>query len=197
MVHPLPESLRHDDVVQILHDHSLLARILWPDSCPNVQGEPDSFPTTSKFIVEQGRSIYTAILCSLTNGVTCTEELPMGFKITNTFIVARVDQLPEEEQNARSKREAAASNIAPVDCASTCSDYPLFLVEERSVDALKPAMLVMNWKDGEAAVKTQNLLHILSILGESGKDVSSALSYLHGSEGLHSSNLSLEKVKNV
>lgn len=191
--HPLPDTLSHQDVVQILHDHSVLSQILWPHSSTTVRAKTSTVSGTSRFIVGPEGSGYNATISSQTNGVTCVEELPLGFQITITYAVAGRDQVADQIGNDSKDEAASSSSLLHFDTSSL--DRRLYLVEGKSMTAPKPAMLLMKWKDEETVQKTKNLLQVLGFLGENGNDILAALADLNGSTAPADSDTFIEKAK--
>ncbi|KAF2123426.1 hypothetical protein P153DRAFT_361993 [Dothidotthia symphoricarpi CBS 119687] len=193
--YPLPVGFNDEDVIQILHDHSMLSQIFWPHSSTAVRPETDAKPNMSQFIVRSEDSSYKAAISSQKNGVTCTEELPLGFKITITYVVAGWDQFAEE-QSRNSDKDEAASSSSLLEYSASLPNHQLYLVEERSMTALKPAMLLMKWKNEGIVAKTKNLLQVLEDIGGTGKDLLSALADLTSMTTLEDANTLVEKAKN-
>jgi hypothetical protein len=194
--YPLPDSLNSDDVLQILHNHSVLAQIFWPHSSAALQTQPSSTPNMSNFLVGQCKSEFKTTLCSQPDGVVCTEEMPLGMKAIITYVVASRDQLAEE-QNAHSEKGEAVSTSSLLNLSTTPLDHQLYLVEERAATALKPLASFIKVKQTSTLIpKTANLIKVLERMGGPQKDLGSALSELNGAATQVDADISMGKAKN-
>jgi hypothetical protein len=193
-IYPLPHALNDEDVTQILHDHSVLSQILWPHSSAIVRAEASNIPNLSKFTIGSENTSFKATLCSQSDGVTCVEELPIGFKITITYTTASRDQVAIEQSRYSDETEIASSSSS-LHSTTLPLDHRLHLVEEKSLTGLKPAMLFAHWKKEGTIVKTKNLLQVLENLGKSGNDIMSALAELNGMTRLGDASSLIERAK--
>lgn len=100
------------------------------------------------------------------NGVTCIEEMPLGFVATVTYTVSRADA-------DATTSEAEPNLLKP----GTLSDSKLYLEEERTIRALKPILGWINFNDGPI-LKTRNLARLLEEISRNGNDIGSALASL-------------------
>lgn len=114
-------------------------------------------------------SNFKASISSKPDGVVCNEEMPLGFKASIAYVVV------SREQGGNREGIEEASTLAP---HVQAAKQQLFLTEENTVTALKPAMSLLKWKDGPT-LKTKNLLRVLESLGRNGMDVLSALADLN------------------
>lgn len=176
--YPLPDSLNYDDVLEILHNHSVLSQIFWPHSSARVRIQPGSVSSMSNFLIEKDRSEFKASLCSQPDGVTCTEELPLGLKVTTKYVIAGCDQIARE-QSVHDEKGGAVSTSNLLRSPITPLDHQLYLVEQRFATAFKLLTPWIQMKQG-TLTKTENLMEVLKKLGESQKDLISALSDLNG-----------------
>ncbi|CAI9634962.1 unnamed protein product [Alternaria burnsii] len=176
--YPLPDSLGYDDVLEILHNHSVLSQIFWPHSSARVRIQPGSVSNMSNFLIEQGQSEFKVSLCSQPNGITCTEELPLGIKATTKFVIGGCDQIAGE-QTVHDEKGGAVSTSDLLKSPITPLNHQLYLVEQRFVTAFKLLVPWVQIKQGTIP-KTENLMEVLKSLGESQKDLISALSDLNG-----------------
>ncbi|XPS73965.1 hypothetical protein M3J09_006093 [Ascochyta lentis] len=177
--YPISDGLDSGEVVQILHDHSVLAQIFWPHSSATVRAEMNSPPSMSEFVIGQQGSSYKATLCSQENGATCIEELHLGIKVTIVYSVATQDQLSQKEGSSSNKDEAASTSGFS-DFTVCPPDHQLYLVEEKTMTVLKPASFLLGWNEEGIILKTKNLLQVLTNLGETRMGIMSALADLNG-----------------
>jgi hypothetical protein len=132
----------------------------------------------SNFLIEQDQSEFKASLCSQRNGVTCTEELPLGLKVTIKYVIAECDQIAGQ-QSVHDEKGGAVSTSDLLKSPITPLDHQLYLVEQRFATAFKLLTPWIQIKQGTIP-KTENLMEVLKNLGESQKDLISALSDLNG-----------------
>lgn len=132
----------------------------------------------SNFLIEKDRSEFKASLCSQPDGVTCTEELPLGLKVTTKYVIAGCDK-SAREQSVHDEKGGAVSTSDLLRSPITSLDHQLYLVEQRFATAFK---LLTPWIQMKQSTlpKTENLMEVLKKLGESQKDLISALSDLNG-----------------
>ena len=128
----------------------------------------------SRYVLGMNGSNFKASISSKPDGVVCNEEMPLGLKASIAYVVVGRDQLLEEQGGNREGIEEASTLAPHVQAAK----QQLFLIEENTVTALKPAMSLLKWKDGPT-LKTKNLLRVLESLGRNGMDVLSALADLN------------------
>ncbi|KAH6867039.1 hypothetical protein BKA58DRAFT_216526 [Alternaria rosae] len=195
--YPLPDSLNADDILQILHNHSVLSQIFWPHSSATIRTQPSSTSNVSNFIVGQYGSEYKATLCSQSDGVVCTEEMPLGVKATITYVVVGRDQLAKQ-QIARSEIGEAGSTSSSLNLSNSSTtplDHQLYLLEEIAATAFKPLASLISIKQNKLIPKTGNLVKVLENLGGPQKDLISALSELNDIRTHVDADISLDKAK--
>ncbi|KAL4898886.1 hypothetical protein BDW74DRAFT_184247 [Aspergillus multicolor] len=159
-LYALPSTLSASDTLAILHDHSTLARILYPStpSLTHTIYESRLNPTETKLTITalEPRSTYTASLTSPPDqnggGVVLTESMPLGLDMTISYSVT-----PYEKGSG------------------------IHLREGRSVTVPKFLAFLVNFKK-EVIPKTRNLLRFLEEFGPDGKDIQSALASLEAGE---------------
>ncbi|OAQ96286.1 hypothetical protein LLEC1_04853 [Akanthomyces lecanii] len=146
VAHPLPPSLDRECVLGLLHDETLLPRILWPNSVMENRQQ-----TLSGLEGVLSDTYLNVSLLKLSDGVTCVEKLG-GFTLTVSYSIM--------ENDAPGK-----------DGSKACG---LQLQEERSLRALRPIASFTKFKP-ESPAKTQNLLRFFEALSRNGTDSLAAL----------------------
>lgn len=155
----------------VLHDHSMLSQVFWPPSLTKVLEEKRTDPSSTELLVGPSNVRTRAKLTTQTDGVVCTEDMPLGLQFTVTYrIVGRQDIARDDTVGAESTSSLLGSAIPAPDCL-------FYLEEERTVLAPKPLSSIVSLKDGPV-MKTQNLVRVLEELGQNGKDMTSALGSL-------------------
>lgn len=133
---------------------------------------------TSRFTVGYADSSYKASLSDNIAGTTCVEDLPLGITITVVYTVITHDELPKEQFEHEVKPVALSSSTFS-DSKASPFDHQLYLVEKRTVTALKPTMLFLKLGNEGIIMKTRDLLQVLNNLNGSEKDFSSAIGSLN------------------
>lgn len=101
----------------------------------------------------------------------------MGFKVAIVYAVVGHEQLVEELGEENGRITAGNGKESNVDSALP-DGQELFLTEENTITALRPAMAFVNLMGG-ATLKTKNVMHVLGSLDRNGKNVLSALADLN------------------
>ena len=150
---------------------SMLLQVFWPPSLTKVLEEKRTDPSSTELLVGLSNVRSRAKLTAQTDGVVCTEDMPLGLLFTVTYwIVDSQDIARDDTVRAESTSSLLSSAIPAPDCL-------FYLEEERTMLAPKPLSSIMNLKDG-LFMKIQNLVRVLEELGQNGKDVMSALASL-------------------
>ncbi|XWX00231.1 hypothetical protein V2A60_008251 [Cordyceps javanica] len=151
--HQLPLSLDRDRVLSVLHDATLLPRILWPNSV--LSDRRQTLSGLEGVLSDGGVSVS---LFKLTDGVTCAEKVG-GFTMTVSYSIAD----GEAHWQGRDKPRC------------------LRLQEERSVRTFKPIASFIRF-NSESPVKTQHLLRFFEAFGENGGNATLALESIAAAE---------------
>ncbi|KFY26317.1 hypothetical protein V493_04169 [Pseudogymnoascus sp. VKM F-4281 (FW-2241)] len=163
----IPNPLDYETVLGILHNQTLLQQVFWPASLNTpIQEENRAGPDLTNISIGLPDPKVNWSLSTHANGVTCIEEMPLGFVATVTYTVYRADA-------DATTSEAEPNLLKP----GTLSDSKLYLEEERTIRALKPILGWINFNDGPI-IKTQNLARLLEEISRNGNDIGSALASL-------------------
>ncbi|RHZ49666.1 hypothetical protein CDV55_101478 [Aspergillus turcosus] len=166
--YPIPEQLDATDVLNILHNHTLLADTLWPRSESAVVEEKRTSNSITEFVINSSAGRARVTMSTTTDGLFYEEEMPLGLKMAIYYRVADI-----QDQNAQASAHPTLSN-----------ESHLHLVEERSVVAPRPLSMLVKVKEGPIE-KTRHLIWLLNELGRNGKNMAEALAGLRASaEGL-------------
>lgn len=173
--YPVPEALDTQHVLGVLHDHSTLAQVFWPE----VLREKHTDSHSTAFIIGPSSAITKATLTSQGDGVICSEGMPLGLQFTVTYRIVG-PQNSQKESTCETEPVEAESTSSLLNSTISPTEHRLCLEEERSVLALKPLSKIVNMSEGPI-VKTQNLTMVLEELGWNEMDTASALAILKGS----------------
>ncbi|RLL93411.1 hypothetical protein CFD26_100911 [Aspergillus turcosus] len=166
--YPVPEGLSPTDVLQILHNHTLLANTFWPRSESEVVEEKRTSNSITEFVINSSAGSARVTMSTTTDGLFYEEEMPLGLKMAIYYKVVNI-----QDQNAQASAHPTLSN-----------ESHLHLVEERSVVAPRPLSMLVKVKEGPIE-KTRHLIWLLNELGRNGKNMAEALAGLRASaEGL-------------
>ncbi|KAF7133827.1 hypothetical protein CNMCM5793_005239 [Aspergillus hiratsukae] len=143
--YPIPEELNAADVLNILHNHTLLAGTFWPRPESEAVQQKHTSDSTTDFVISSSAGSARATMTTTTDGVFYEEDMPLGHKMTIYYKVADVqDQNWEKDSQASSRPTSSAESR-------------LYLVEERSVTAPRPLSMLVKVKEGTIE-KTRHLI---------------------------------------
>ncbi|KAJ9358776.1 hypothetical protein C8Q69DRAFT_527250 [Paecilomyces variotii] len=166
--YPIPEELNATDVLELLHNHTLLASTFWSRSeSSEVVEEKHTSHNTTEFEIKSSAGTARATMSTTNNGLFYEEEMPLGLKMAIYYRIADV-----QDQNWEKDTQASARPIL--------SDESLCLVEERSVMAPRPLSMFVKVKEGPIE-KSHHLVWLLNELGRNGKNMTEALTGLRAS----------------
>ncbi|PWY73406.1 hypothetical protein BO83DRAFT_398825 [Aspergillus eucalypticola CBS 122712] len=185
----IPSTLNLEDVQQILHNHSTLAHIFWPQLAndpENLLFENQTGPSTTEIQIRPASGSGpgpsgTKCKASITSHheareVVVAEEMPLGLRMT---LVYRISDEPPQGISAEEGDGllALADSQPSTSLSGTGSRIGLYVQVERSVMAPRPLSMLVKMTDGPI-VKTKNLLFVLDELGN-GKELDAALDALN------------------
>ncbi|RHZ65997.1 uncharacterized protein CDV56_109429 [Aspergillus thermomutatus] len=165
--YPIPEALNTIDVLDVLHNHTLLANTFWPWSETEVVLEKRG---TTELVISSSAASTRATMSTTAEGIVYEEEMPLGLKMTIVYRVADMQDQPREKDFPAS---AGPTSLA---------ESRLYVVEERSVAAPRPLSMLVKVKEGPIE-KTPHLVWLLNELGRNGKNMTEALTGLRGLAG--------------
>lgn len=163
----IPEELNATDVLNILHNHTLLADTFWPQSESEVVEEKRISSSTTEFVISSSAGSARATMSKTTDGLFYQEEMPLGLKMAIYYKVVDVQDQDQKATQASTRPTSSA-------------DAGLYLVEERSVAAPRPLSMIVKVKEGPIE-KTRHLVWLLNELGWNGKNMAEALAGLRAS----------------
>ncbi|KFX88199.1 hypothetical protein O988_09123 [Pseudogymnoascus sp. VKM F-3808] len=182
--YPIPPPLDYEAVLEILHNETLLHQVFYPElySTP-IQEDEDMTGLENKAALEKragatglantstGQPDPKVSLSPLSNGISCIEEMPLGFTATTTYTLSTSTPSPST---------TSPDPSSPNQGAQSSSDSTLYLEEHRSFRALKPITRWVTYAEGPI-LKTRNLLRFLEEMSASGgrNDIDSALASLY------------------
>jgi hypothetical protein len=170
----IPPPLDYETVLGILHNEVLLHQVFYPELYGTlVQEDEDGTGLENKTALDKRTAPDTAqpdptvSLTPLSNGISCIEEMPLGFTATTIYT------LSTSPDSSATSPDPSSLNQAP----PSSSDPTLYLEEHRSLRALKPITRWVTHAEGPI-LKTRNLLRFLeeASAGEGGlgKDIDHA-----------------------
>ncbi len=174
----LPHSTKDEDIIGIMHDHSILSRIFWPHVLVASLSEDGFVSGVSNFNVGLVNTSFRASIVNQPTGVICTEEMFLGIKFTVSYTVAG-DYQSYDGITDRTTELEKTPGLNPVHSSSSAPSQNTYLVEKRTISALKPILWIVKMKEEDTIVKTKNLLQVLESLGGSKIDILSAMADLN------------------
>ncbi|GCB24625.1 hypothetical protein AAWM_07510 [Aspergillus awamori] len=189
----IPSTVNLDDVQQILHNHSTLANIFWPQTVNdpgNLIFENQTGPSTTEIQIGPASGSNpgpSATKCKArmishheAREVVVEEEMPLGLRMT---LVYRVSDEPPQGISAEEGDGllALADSQPSTSLSPSGSRIGLYLEVERSVMAPRPLSMLVKTTEGPV-VKTKNLLFVLDELGN-GRDLDAVLGALNDGLG--------------
>ncbi|EHA22331.1 hypothetical protein ASPNIDRAFT_45100 [Aspergillus niger ATCC 1015] len=189
----IPSTVNLDDVQQILHNHSTLANIFWPQTVNdpgNLIFENQTGPSTTEIQIGPASGSNpgpSATKCKArmishheAREVVVEEEMPLGLRMT---LVYRVSDEPPQGISAEEGDGllALADSQPSTSLSPSGSRIGLYLEVERSVMAPRPLSMLVKTTEGPI-VKTKNLLFVLDELGN-GRDLDAVLGALNDGLG--------------
>ncbi|PYH54844.1 uncharacterized protein BO96DRAFT_424449 [Aspergillus niger CBS 101883] len=189
----IPSTVNLDDVQQILHNHSTLANIFWPQTVndpENLIFENQTGPSTTEIQIGPASGSNpgpSATKCKArmishheAREVVVEEEMPLGLRMT---LVYRVSDEPPQGISAEEGDglPALADSQPSTSLSPSGSRIGLYLEVERSVMAPRPLSMLVKTTEGPV-VKTKNLLFVLDELGN-GRDLDAVLGALNDGLG--------------
>ncbi|CAK42987.1 hypothetical protein M747DRAFT_351024 [Aspergillus niger ATCC 13496] len=189
----IPSTVNLDDVQQILHNHSTLANIFWPQTVndpENLIFENQTGPSTTEIQIGPASGSNpgpSATKCKArmishheAREVVVEEEMPLGLRMT---LVYRVSDEPPQGISAEEGDGllALADSQPSTSLSPSGSRIGLYLEVERSVMAPRPLSMLVKTTEGPV-VKTKNLLFVLDELGN-GRDLDAVLGALNDGLG--------------
>ncbi|KAF5857186.1 hypothetical protein ETB97_006178 [Aspergillus alliaceus] len=177
-LYPISEALSIQDVLDVLHTHSMLSQVFWPLSVTEGLEKKTTTPQRTKFTVSSLDTNDKATLTSQADAVTCTEETILGLRFTVTYRI--IDSRYNPEQKIIHDIFQTESTSSLINSTTLPLETRLYLEEERSLTAPKPLSSLMKMKDGPI-VKTRNLLFFLEEMSRNGADMASTIASLKDS----------------
>ncbi|KFX99567.1 hypothetical protein V490_01755 [Pseudogymnoascus sp. VKM F-3557] len=164
----IPPPLDYETVLGILHNETLLHQVLYPELYSTlVQEDENKIGREKRPAPDTAQPDPTVSFSPLSNGISCIEEMPLGFTATTIYT------LSTSPDSSATSPDPSSLNQAP----PSSSDPTLYLEEHRSLRALKPITRWVTHAEGPI-LKTRNLLRFLeeASAGEGGlgKDIDHA-----------------------